>query len=79
MTKESTESLLIALAAKRFNKNATELNLTDDFFDRLGINSFEAMELLTDVEEAFEIEIPDYELQGVTTFAALAKIIEKRL
>ena len=37
------------------------------------------MELLTDVEEAFGVEIPDYELQGVTTFGALATVIKRRL
>jgi acyl carrier protein len=27
----------------------------------------------------FDVEIPDYELQGVVTFAALAALIEKRV
>ena len=73
------ESKLVELAAKRFQQDLSQVTPSDDFFDRLGINSFEAMELLTDVEEAFNIEIPDYELQGVTTFAALATVIGKRL
>ena len=70
---------LITLAAKRFNAEAATLKPEDDFFERLGINSFQAMDLLTQVEETFEVEIPDYELQGVTTFVGLAKLIEKRL
>ncbi len=70
---------LITLAAKRFNANPTTLKPEDDFFERLGINSFQAMDLLTQVEETFDVEIPDYELQGVTTFVALASLIEKRL
>ena len=37
------------------------------------------IELLTDLEEAFEVEIPDYELRGVTTFGALAMVIERRI
>ncbi|MEZ4286712.1 MAG: acyl carrier protein [Polyangiales bacterium] len=78
MTQPTIDTLL-ALAAKRFGRDAHTLNATDDFFDRLGINSFQAMELLTDIEEEFEIEIPDYELQGVTTFSALAALIEERL
>ena len=79
MTKPDIQTRLIELASKRFQKDASALQPDDDFFDRLGINSFEAMELLTDVEEAFGIEIPDYELQGVTTFSALANLIERRL
>lgn len=70
---------LITLAAKRFNADSATLSAEDDFFERLGINSFQAMDLLTQVEETFDVEIPDYELQGVTTFSGLAKLIEKRL
>jgi acyl carrier protein len=77
-TNEITTKLL-ALAAKRFKREVSELNATDDFFEKLGIDSFQAMELLTDVEDAFDIEIPDYELNGVTTFAALVTVIERRL
>lgn len=70
---------LLDLAAKRFKKERTTLGLDDDFFDKLGIDSFQAMELLTDVEDEFEVEIPDYELRGVRTFRALAGVIGKRL
>ncbi len=45
----------------------------------LGIDSYQAMELLTDLEEAFHVEIPDYELQGVTTFGGLAEVIARRV
>ena len=44
-----------------------------------GIDSFQAMELMTDLEEEFDVEIPDYELQGVTTFRALAGVLAARL
>lgn len=77
-TNEITTKLL-ALAAKRFKREVADLSATDDFFEKLGIDSFQAMELLTDVEDAFDIEIPDYELNGVTTFAALVTVIERRL
>ena len=37
------------------------------------------MDLLTELEESFDVEIPDYALQGVTTFGALAEVIGRRL
>lgn len=77
-TQEITTKLL-ALAAKRFKREVSELSGSDDFFEKLGIDSFQAMELLTDVEDAFDVEIPDYELTGVTTFAGLVTVIERRL
>jgi acyl carrier protein len=77
----SNETLkkLLTLAAKHFGRDATTLAADQDFFEVLGINSLQAMELLTAVEESFDIEIPDYELQGVKTFHALASVIESRL
>jgi acyl carrier protein len=50
----------------------------DDIFDRLGIDSFQAVELMSDLEIEFDVEIPDYELQGVRTFAGLAAKIDER-
>lgn len=79
MTRDELLEKLMDLAAKRFKKERATLNADDDFFDVLAIDSFQAMELMTDVEEEFEVEVPDYELQGVKTFNSLASLIEKRL
>jgi acyl carrier protein len=70
---------LISLAADRFQRDATALKPSDDFFEALGIDSLQALDLLTDLEEAFDIEIPDYELQGMNTFAQLGEVIGRRL
>lgn len=74
-----TETKLITLAATRFDKDASGLTPEDDFFDKLGIDSYQAMDLLTELEESFGVEIPDYELQGVSTFRGLAEVIGRRL
>jgi acyl carrier protein len=74
----STEHTLIELASARFGVDVSSLTPSDDFFEKLGIDSIQALDLLTDVEDRFDVEIPDYELQGVVTFAALAACIEKR-
>jgi acyl carrier protein len=73
-----TVQTLIQLAAKRFKVDAATLRAEDDFFAKLGIDSLKALDLLSDVEDKFDVEIPDYELQGVVTFAALAAVIDKR-
>ena len=79
MTRPELIEKLISLASKRFNRDATQIGAGDDFFDKLGIDSFQAMELMTDLEEELDVEIPDYELQGVNTFEKLATVIEQRL
>ena len=79
MSRDELTTKLIELAGKRFERDPSALGAQDDFFEKLGIDSFQAMELMTDLEEEFEIEIPDYELQGVNTFEKLADVIEARI
>jgi len=68
---------LMEVAAKRFNVNET-LRPEDDFFEKLGIDSVQALSLLSELEMTFDVEIPDYELQDVKTFQALGEVIERR-
>jgi acyl carrier protein len=74
-----TTDKLIRLAAKKFKVDGSVLKPEQDFFDALGIDSVQALELLSELEIEFDVEVPDYELQGVKTFAALADVIEQRL
>jgi len=76
---DQTVKTLMTLAAKKFGKAESVLNPTDDFFEALGIDSLQAMDLLTQLEDEFDIEVPDYELQGVKTFEELADVIRRRL
>jgi acyl carrier protein len=75
---ETIEQIL-ALAAQHFSVPRATLKADDDFFKTLGINSLQALDLLTRLENHFHIELPDYELQGVTDFRTLAERIQARL
>lgn len=66
------------LAEARFGPKAKTLGGSDDLFEGLGIDSLQALDLLTDLEAAFRCEIPDWELQGVTTLDGLAGVIRRR-
>lgn len=78
-TLEQTTEEILRLAAAHFRVPRAELNAGDDFFKRLGINSLQALDLLTRIEQHFHIELPDYELQGVSDFKTLAERIQSRL
>jgi acyl carrier protein len=73
-----TTQRLITLAGNKFKVDVAKLNPEQDFFDALGIDSVQALELLSELEIEFDVEVPDYELQGVKTFAALAEVIDTR-
>ena len=49
-----------------------KLSPDDDFFKTLGIDSLQTLDLLTRLENHFHVELPDYELQGVSDFRTLA-------
>ena len=78
MTQKLLEQLR-DLAAQRFGEQARTLDAHADFFEALGIDSLQALDLLTDLEDAFDVEIPDYEVQGVNTLGGLAALIAERV
>jgi acyl carrier protein len=78
-TIEHTTDEILTLAAAHFKVPREKLRADDDFFKTLGINSLQALDLLTRLEQHFKIELPDYELQGVSDFRTLAERIQSRL
>jgi len=78
-TLEQTIEELLDLAAHYFRLPREQLSPDDDLFEKLRIDSLQALELLGRLEQHFQIELPDYELQGVTSFRALAERIHARL
>ncbi|MCH5353657.1 MAG: acyl carrier protein [Acutalibacter sp.] len=51
----------------------TETNLQDD----LGADSLDVVDLLMSIEDEFEVEIPDEEVENIKTVGALVEYIEK--
>lgn len=79
---KSTEQVIgdiLDLASTHFGISREGLSPDDDFFKKLGINSLQALELLTRLENHFNVELPDYEVQGVSDFRTLAERIQARL
>ena len=78
-TAEDTLREILALAATHFGVAYDELAPDDDLFEALGIDSLKALELLTRLEQHFAIELPDWEMQGVTDFRTLAERVHARI
>jgi acyl carrier protein len=78
-TTDKTLDEILTLAATHFKVPRQRLTPDDDFFKTLGIDSLQALDLLTKLENHFRIELPDYELQGVSDFRTLASRIQARL
>jgi acyl carrier protein len=78
-TLDHTLDEILTLAASHFKVPREKLTPDDDFFRTLSIDSLQALDLLTRLEQHFRIELPDYELQGVSDFRTLANRIQARL
>jgi len=78
-TQQQTIDEVLKLAATQFKVPRENLSPDDDFFKKLGIDSLQALSLLTKLEQHFNVELPDYELQGVSDFRTLAERIQSRL
>src|SRR5579863_3690931 len=79
MDSNKTLNDILELASAHFKVPREKLTPDDDFFKTLGIDSLQALDLLTKLENHFRVELPDYELQGVTDFRTLAAKIQARL
>jgi acyl carrier protein len=78
-TLEQTTQEIVELAAKQFHLPADALKPDDDFYKKLGLDSLQAMEMLSRLENHFKIDLPDSEVQGVSDFKTLAERIQSRL
>jgi acyl carrier protein len=76
---DQTLDEILDLAATHFKVPREKLSADDDFFRTLKIDSLQALDLLTRLEQHFDVELPDYELQGVSDFRTLAGRIQARL
>jgi acyl carrier protein len=78
-TTDQTLDEILNLAAAHFKVPREKLSPDADFFKTLGIDSLQTLDLLTRLENHFHVELPDYELQGVSDFRTLASKIQARL
>jgi len=79
LTAEQTLDEILNLASSHFKVPREKLSPDNDFFKALGIDSLQTLDLLTKLENHFRVELPDYELQGVSDFRTLAGRIQARL
>jgi acyl carrier protein len=78
-TLEQTTREILELATLQFKMPPGSLRAEDDFYKKLGIDSLQTLDLLSRLENHFKIELPDYEVQGVSDFKTLAERIQARL
>jgi len=80
MANDPTISLKIRSALGEYLKRDPATILTTQHLrDDLGLDSMAVIELLYRIEEAFDLQIPDQDLAGLTNVGHVVKYVEKRL
>ena len=67
------------VVAKQLGVEANEVNITASFTDDLGIDSLEIFEIVMSLEEEFEIEIPNEDIEDIKSVEDIAKYIESKV
>jgi len=80
MAADPTISLKIRTAlAEYLKRDPATILATQHLRDDLGLDSMAVIELLYRIEEAFDLQIPDQDLAGLTNVGHVVRYVEKRL
>lgn len=80
MVTDPSISLKIRTALAEYLKHDPATILTTQHLrDDLGLDSMAVIELLYRIEEAFDLQIPDQDLVGLTNVGHVVSYVEKRL
>ena len=80
MATDPTVSLKIRTSLGEYLKrDPATILITQHLRDDLGLDSMAVIELLYRIEEAFDLQIPDQDLVGLTTVGQVVTYVEKRL
>ena len=69
---------VIAIVAKHMDKNPNGLTVTHTY-DNLGIDDIDRVEIVMEIEEEFEVSLPDDEAEAVRSIGALVQLVEKNI
>ena len=62
--------------AEQFEVDAESITMETSLIDDLGADSLDVVDLLMSIEDEFEIEIPDEEIENIRTVSELVSYIE---
>lgn len=65
-----------AILSEQFDVEEDSITLETSIVDDLGADSLDVVDLLMSIEDEFEIEIPDTEIDNIKTVGELVKYIE---
>lgn len=68
-----------AIIAERLSVDESKITENSSFIEDLGADSLDTVELIMQLEEAFNIQIPDEDAEKISTVGDAVKYIEERI
>lgn len=68
-----------AILSEQFDAEEDSITADTSIADDLGADSLDVVDLLMSIEDEFEIEIPDEEIDNIKTVGELVKYIENNV
>ncbi|MBU5462846.1 acyl carrier protein [Lachnoclostridium sp. MSJ-17] len=65
-----------AILAEQFDVDEEKITVDTDLQEDLGADSLDVVDLLMSIEDEFEVEVPDEEIENIKTVGALVSYIE---
>ena len=65
-----------AILAEQFDVEQDKITVDTDLQEDLGADSLDVVDLLMSIEDDFEVEVPDEEIENIKTVGALVSYIE---
>ncbi len=66
-----------AILAEQFDVEEDKITADTDLQEDLGADSLDVVDLLMSIEDEFEVEVPDEEIENIKTVGALVSYIEE--
>ena len=66
-----------AILAEQFDVEEDKITVDTDLQEDLGADSLDVVDLLMSIEDEFEVEVPDEEIENIKTVGALVSYIEE--
>ena len=67
------------ILAEQLDANAEEMTMETRIAEDLGADSLDVVELLMSIEDEFEVEIPDEEIENIKTIGDLTDYIQNNM
>ncbi|MBR7132925.1 MAG: acyl carrier protein [Clostridia bacterium] len=68
-----------AILAEQLDADADDMTMDTNIAKDLGADSLDVVELLMSIEDEFEVEIPDEEIENIKTIGDLTEYIQSNM